>query len=161
MKHSETPVVNDRFRVLITHFDQSHAGISVAQDVESVDEAMNIASKNYDDTDTYVVINELTEDDKWGRNWIGQREYDGVVRFKRQANDTCHIATHYLSALINGDVSGLEANDEYLLEQFVGQYQGCRFDVVTEEFGEMTTYFTTCEVCDNQAMCAKVKVYAV
>jgi hypothetical protein len=87
-------------------------------------------------------------------------EADGVVRFKRQANDTCHIATHYLSALINGDVSGLEAGDEYLLEQFVGQYHGCRFDVVTNDDFEMDTYFTTCEVCDKYAMCAKVKVFA-
>lgn len=147
-------------RVLITHYEGFN-GVSVAQDVESIDDAMNIAMKNYDDTDTYVVINELTDDDTWGRNWIGERHADGVVRFKRQANDMCDIATHYLSALINGDVSGLEANDEYLLEQFVGQYHGCRFDVVTEEFGEMTTYFTTCEVCDKYAMCAKVKVYAV
>ena len=160
MKHSETPVVNDRFRVLITHYDKNHAGISVAQDVESIDDAMNIAAKNYDDTDTYVVINELTEDDTWGRNWIGERYADGVVRFKRQPNDTCYIATHYLSALINGDVSGLSSEDEYQLEQFAGQYSGCRFDVVTEEFGEMNTYFTTCEVCGNKAMCAKVQVFA-
>lgn len=146
-------------RVLITHYEGFN-GVSVAQDVESVDDAMNIAMKNYDDTDTYVVINELTDDDSWGRNWIGERHADGVVRFKRQPNDTCHIATHYLPALINGDVSGFEADDEYLLEQFVGQYHGCRFEVVTEEFGEMTTYFTTCEVCDKYAMCAKVKVFA-
>ena len=148
-------------RVLITHYDQSHAGISVAQDVESVDEAMNIASKNYDDTDTRVVINELTEDDEWGRNWVGERYADGVVRFKRQPNDICYIATHYLSALINDDESGLSSEDEWHLHDFVGQYHGCRFEVVTEEFGEMTTYFTACEVCDKQAMCAKVKVYAV
>lgn len=147
-------------RVLITHYEGFN-GVSVAQDVESIDDAMNIAMKNYDDTDTSVVINELTDDDTWGRNWIGERHADGMVRFKRQHNDTCHIATHYLSALINGDVSGLEANDEYLLEQFVGQYHGCHFEVVTEEFGEMTTYFTTCEVCDEYAMCAKVKVFAV
>lgn len=147
-------------RVLITHYEGFN-GVSVAQDVESIDDAMNIAMKNYDDTDTSVVINELTDDDTWGRNWIGQREYDGVVRFKRQANDLCHIATHYLPALINGDVSGFEANDEYLLEQFVGQYHGCRFEVSTEEFGEMTTYFTTCDVCGKYAMCAKVKVFAV
>jgi len=147
-------------RVLITHYE-GFDGVSVAHDVESIDDAMNIAMKNYDDTDTYVVINELTEDDEWGRNWIGERHADGVVRFKRQPNDTCHIATHYLSALINGDVSGFDAGDEYLLEQFVGQYPGCVFEVVTEEFGEMTTYFTTCEVCDEYAMCAKVKVFAV
>jgi hypothetical protein len=146
-------------RVLITHY-AGFDGVSVAQDVESVDDAMNIAMKNYDDTDTYVVINELTEDDKWGRNWVGEMEADGVVRFKRQANDVCHVASHYLSALINGDVSGLEAGDEYLLEQFVGQYHGCRFEVVAEEFGQMDTYFTTCEVCDKYAMCAKVKVFA-
>lgn len=146
-------------RVLITHYE-GFEGVSVAHEVESVDDAMNIAMKNYDGADTYVVINELTDDDTWGRNWIGERHADGVVRFKRQANDVCHIATHYLPALINGDVSGFDAGDEYHLEQFVGQYQGCRFEVVTEEFGEMTTYFTTCEVCDKYAMCAKVKVFA-
>lgn len=146
-------------RVLITHYEGFN-GVSVAQDVESVDDAMNIAMKNYDDTDTSVVINELTDDDSWGRNWIGERHADGVVRFKRQANDVCYIATHYLSTLINDDVSGLDAGDEYLLVQFVDSYLGCRFDVVTEEFGEMTTYFTTCEVCNKSAMCAKVKVFA-
>lgn len=148
-------------RVLITHYDKDHAGISQSHDVRHVEHAMEIASKSYDDTDTYVVINELTEDDAWGRNWIGERKANGNVRFKRQANDVCHIATHYLSALINGDVSGLEANDEYLLEQFVGQYHGCRFDVLAEEFGEMDTYFTTCDVCGKYAMCAKVNVFAV
>lgn len=148
-------------RFLVTHSSQRHESVSVAQDFESVDDAMNWASKNYDDTDTYVVINELTEGDKWGRNWIGQREYDGVVRFKRQVNDICYIATHYLPALISGDVSGCDAGDEWHLEEFAGQYQGCRFEVVTEEFGEMTTYFKTCEVCEKKAVCAKVKVFAV
>jgi len=148
-------------KVLITHFDKNRAGISVSRDVDSLEDAMNFASELYEDTDTFVVINELTEGDKWGRNWVGERHADGVVRFKRRANDTCYIATHYLSALINGDVSGFDSGDEYHLEEFVAQYQGCRFDVVTEEFGEMTTYFTTCEVCDKYAMCAKVKVFAV
>jgi len=148
-------------RVLITHYEESDGreyAVSVAQDVESIDDAMNIATNRY--VDSKVVINELTEDDEWGRNWVGEMEADGVVRFKRQANDVCHVASHYLSALINGDVSGLEAGDEYLLEQFVGQYHGCRFDVVTNDDFEMDTYFTTCEVCDKYAMCAKVKVFA-
>jgi len=147
-------------RVLITHYE-GFEGVSVAQDVESVDDAMNIAMKNYDGADTCVVINELTEGDTWGRNWIGERYADGVVRFKRQPNDTCYIATHYLSALVNLDVSGLSSEDEWHLEEFRSQYRGCRFDVVTEEFGEMTTYFTACEVCDEKAMCAKVQVFAV
>ena len=147
-------------RVLITHYE-GFEGVSVAQDVESIDEAMNIASKNYDGADTCVVINELTEGDTWARNWVGERYADGVVRFKRQPNDTCYIATHYLSALINDDVSGLSSEDEWYLHEFVGQYHGCRFEVITEEFGEMATYFTACEVSDKRAMCAKVQVFAV
>ena len=137
-------------RVLITHYE-GFEGVSVAQDVESVDEAMNIAMKNYDGADTCVVINELTEGDTWGRNWIGERYADGVVNSSVSPTTlaTSPPTTCLRSSILTCRVS---VRGRVASREFRSQYEGCQFDVVTEEFGEMTTYFTACEVCDEKAM---------
>ena len=34
--------------------------------------------------------------------------------------DTCYIGSHFASPLVNGDTSGLEANEDYQLEDWYG-----------------------------------------
>jgi len=74
---------------------------------------------------------------------------------KRSDSIEYHISAHYLSALINGDYSGLTDKEEFQLEEFEYQVQ-C--DAPTGfEFGhfdvpaDYVEHFGLCEICEMQS----------
>ena len=73
---------------------------------------------------------------------------------------TFNMGAHFLSAIINGDYSGLSDQDETDLNRFMDnlpdefQLRGGHFDLVEDEGN-----FSRCEVCGLYADCVEVRLY--
>ena len=66
------------------------------------------------------------------------------------------IAKHYLSAIVNGDYSGLDASDADLLNTFLDDTpQGCWEFPEEEQYGN----FKRCDVCGLMADCVNATLY--
>lgn len=66
------------------------------------------------------------------------------------------IASHFVPALINGDVTGLDANDEHKLDVFVANLPGWQGHwEIRDDAG-----FARCEVTDLHAECVHVDYLA-
>lgn len=76
--------------------------------------------------------------------------------------DTCYIGSHFASPLVNGDTSGLEANEEHQLEDWYGGFQtqledGYHLHFDVKEFG----FLCKCEVTGLLSDCCLVEVYEI
>jgi len=66
----------------------------------------------------------------WTLTW-----HDDMPRIERSPNDYCDVGYHLVGALINGDVSGLDPDDEFKLERFIEDYPDCVFTPDENEDG--------------------------
>jgi hypothetical protein len=68
------------------------------------------------------------------------------------------ISTHFASAIINGDYSGLNDQDEAELTQFLDALpvNNGHFDLVNYD-GEF--FFSRCEVCGLYSECLEIRLY--
>ena len=71
-------------------------------------------------------------------------------------HDTHNISAHYLPALINGDYSGLNDNDESLLTDYLNQFEGF---YITHDVIDTETNIAKCTVSDLYSDCCKVSIY--
>lgn len=69
------------------------------------------------------------------------------------------IGSHFLSALINGDVSGLDAGDELALERFVSDIIGEVGSHLVWDIVDDGSSFAICEVTNMFNMCYWVRLY--
>lgn len=66
------------------------------------------------------------------------------------------VCTHYLSAIINGDYSGLEDNDEKDLNEFLDRLpKGATIDIQADSHNE----FTRDEVTGLHADCETIEIW--
>ena len=73
-------------------------------------------------------------------------------------HDTHNISAHYLPALINGDYSGLNDEDELLLEDYLKQFEGFYITFNIDE-DEEEPYFTRCAISNLRSDCITVGIY--
>lgn len=66
---------------------------------------------------------------------------------------TVEMAAHLIPALINGDTSGLDANDEYLLEAFEAEHPGATYNVLE---GTETSF---CSLSGMLNECTRVEIW--
>jgi hypothetical protein len=114
--------------------------VTLIADVDTKEEAFSLAELQWSDDLKCVRIEEVV-DEGFPRTWT-LTWFDDMPRIERSPNDYCDVGYHLVSALINGDVSGIE------------QYPNCVFE---PDEGES---FAKCEVTDKHNNCVRVKVYA-
>jgi hypothetical protein len=71
---------------------------------------------------------------------------------------TFNIGSHFLSAIINGDYSGLSDQEEANLNYFMDNLpvKNGHFDLANYE-GE--TFFSDCEICGFYSDCLEIRLY--
>jgi hypothetical protein len=121
-------------------------------DVESNERAFDIAQQQWDDTVESIIIERIPEDG-WSQRW--RLTWPESIQIESLPVDICDVGYHFVSALINGDVSGIDAEDEHHLEEFIAQYPDCVFDVPDADQS-----FAKCEVTGKYNNCVRVKVFA-
>lgn len=129
-----------------------HVPVTLIADVDTKEEAFSLAELQWSDDLKCVRIEEVV-DEGWPRTW-NLTWSDDMPRIERSPNDYCDVGYHLVSALINGDVSGIDVEDEHHLEDFIEQYPNCVF---TPDENES---FTRCEVTDKHNNCVTIKVFA-
>jgi hypothetical protein len=67
------------------------------------------------------------------------------------------IAGHYLTAIVNGDYSGLSDEEENDLNRFLSEANN--LDNATWDLPEDEPHFAICEICGLHADCYTVKLY--
>ena len=141
-------------RVAVTAYPllTEHVPVTLIADVDTKEEAFSLAELQWSDDLKCVRIEEVV-DEGWPRTW-NLTWSDDMPRIERSPNDYCDVGYHLVSALINGDVSGIESEDEHHLEDFIEQYPNCVF---TPDENES---FTRCEVTDKHNNCVTIKVFA-
>ena len=119
--------------------------------MDTKEEAFDLAMRQWSDDLESVHIEEVV-DEGWPRTW--RLTWPLLPKIERIPNDYCDVGYHVVSALINGDVSGIDAEDEHHLEDFIEQYPNCVF---TPDENES---FAKCEVTEKYNNCVRMKVYA-
>jgi hypothetical protein len=71
----------------------------------------------------------------------------------------CDVGYHLVAPLINGDVSGIDAEDEHHLEDFIAQYPNCVMEPDSDSDGHIHQSFTLCDVTNKRNMCVTIKVF--
>lgn len=131
--------------------------VTLVAEVDTKEEAFDLAMRQWSDDLKCVRIEEIVEED-WPRIWT--LTWPLLPQIERSPNDYCDIGYHLVAPLINGDVSGLEANEEHQLEQFISQYPDCVFEPNENEDGHIQQSFVQCEVTRERNMCVTIKVFA-
>lgn len=141
-------------RVYITSYPRlvERAESTLIADVDTKEEAFDLAMRQWSDDLKCVRIEEVV-DEGWPRTWT--LTWPLLPCIQQSPNDYCDVGYHLVSALINGDVSGIDSEDEHQLEEFVGQYPNCVF---TPDENEES--FTRCEVTGKYNNCVTIKVFA-
>jgi len=144
-------------KVHITSYPRlvERAESTLIADVDTKEEAFDLAMRQWSDDLKCVRIEEVV-DEGFPRTW---RLTDGS-QIERSPNDYCDVGYHLVSALINGDVSGIESEDEHQLDEFVAQYPNCVFTPDENEQGFIEERFTRCEVTGKYNNCVTIKVFA-
>jgi hypothetical protein len=128
-----------------------HVPVTLFADVDTKEEAFDLAMRQWSDDLESVHIEEVVDHD-YPRTWT--LTWPLLPKIERIPNDYCDVGYHLVSALINGDVSGIDAEDEHHLEDFIEQYPNCVFE---PDEGES---FAKCEVTEKYNNCVRMKVYA-
>ena len=100
-----------------------HVPVTLIADVDTKEEAFSLAELQWSDDLKCVRIEEVV-DEGFPRTWTLTWS-DDMPRIERSPNDYCDVGYHLVSALINGDVSGIDVEDEHHLEDFIEQYPNC------------------------------------
>lgn len=147
-------------RVHITSYPLlvERAPVTLIADVDTKEEAFSLAELQWSDDLKCVRIEEVV-DEGWPRTWRLTWP-DDMPRIERSPNDYCAVGYHLVSALINGDVSGIDSEDEHQLDEFVGQYPNCVFTPDENEEGIIEESFARCEVTAKHNNCVTIKVFA-
>lgn len=148
-------------RYLITGWAASPKGsdTTLIASFETKEDAFNQAKTMWDNDMTGMTIEELTEEG-WSRTWRLRWPIGREAQIERVPNDRCDIGYHLVAPLINGDVSGLDANEEHQLEQFEAQYPDCVFTPDENEDGVIEEGIAKCEVTGMMNQCVTIKVFA-
>jgi len=148
-------------RYLITGWAASPKGsdTTLIASFETKEDAFEQAKTMWDNHMTAMTIEEIPSS-RWPKRWRLRWPIGREVQITRVANDRCDIGYHLVAPLINGDVSGLEANEEHQLEQFISQYPDCVFEPDEDENGHIQQSFVRCEVTQKRNMCVTIKVFA-
>jgi hypothetical protein len=125
--------------------------------VDTKEEAFDLAMRQWSDDLKCVRIEEVV-DEGWPRRWT--LTWPLLPQIERSPNDYCDVGYHLVSALINGDVSGIESDDEHQLEEFIAQYPNCVFTPDENEEGIIEESFARCEVTGTYNNCVTIKVFA-
>jgi len=146
-------------RVYITSYPRlvERAETTLIADVDTKEEAFDLAMRQWSDDLNCVRIEEVV-DEGWPRTWT--LTWPLLPRIQQSPNDYCDVGYHLVSALINGDVSGIESEDEHQLEEFVGQYPNCVFTPDENEEAIIEESFARCEVTGKHNNCVTIKVFA-
>ena len=132
--------------------------VTLIADVDTKEEAFGLAKRQWSDDLKCVRIEEVV-DEGWSRTW-SLTWPDDTPRIEQSPNDYCDVGYHLVSALINGDVSGLDPEDEHHLEDFIAQYPNCVFTPDENEEGIIEEVITKCEVTGMTNQCVTIKVFA-
>ena len=124
-------------------------------DVDTKEEAFDLAQRQWSDELKCVRIEEVVEEGL-PRIWSLTRQ----GRIERSPNDYCDVGYHLVGALINGDVSGLDADDEFKLERFIEDYPDCVFTPDENEDGVIEEVIVKCDVTGLMNQCVTIKVFA-
>ena len=136
--------------------DTTHQTLIVSFDTK--EEAFTQAKDLWSNELRAITIEEVSDSD-WPRRWRLQWPIGGEAQIRRVPNDRCDVGYHLVAALINGDVSGLDAGDEHHLEEFVAQYPDCVFDPEENEDGHIEESFARCDVTGKYNNCVRIKVF--
>ena len=134
------------------------APVTLIADVDTKEEAFSLAELQWSDDLKCVRIEEVVAEG-WPRLW-NLTYPSGTARIERSPNDYCDVGYHLVSALINGDVSGLDPEDEHHLEDFIAEYPNCVFTPDENEEGVIEESFARCEVTGKHNNCVTIKVFA-
>lgn len=118
---------------------------------------VHIANKAFDLLNG-VRIEEVVEEGLpriWNLTWSANKP-----RIERMPNDYCDVGYHLVGALISGDVSGLDPDDEYKLERFIEDYPDCVFTPDENEDGVIEEVIVKCDVTGLMNQCVTIKVFA-
>ena len=132
----------------------------LAVDVESDDRAFNIAKEQWNNDLSAITIERSNGGEEWPTRWRMNWDVGREVRVVRIPNDMCDVGYHLVAPLINGDVSGLDPEDEHHLEDFIAQYPNCVFTPDENEEGIIEEVITKCEVTGMTNQCVTIKVFA-
>ena len=146
-------------KVHITSYPQlvERAETTLIADVDTKEEAFDLAMRQWSDDLESVHIEEVV-DEGWPRTW--RLTWPLLPKIERIPNDYCDVGYHLVSALINGDVSGIDAEDEHHLEDFIAQYPNCVFTPDENGEGIIEESFARCEVTGKHNNCVTIKVFA-
>ena len=146
-------------KVYITSYPRlvERAESTLIADVDTKEEAFDLAMRQWSDDLKCVRIEEVV-DEGWSRTW--NLTWPLLPQIERSPNDYCDVGYHLVSALINGDVSGIESEDEHQLEEFIAQYPNCVFTPDENEEGIIEESFARCEVTGKHNNCVTIKVFA-
>lgn len=146
-------------RVYITAYPLlvERAPVTLIADVSTKEEAFDLAQRQWSDDLKCVRIEEVVEEG-WPRIW--NLTWPEMPRIERSPNDYCDVGYHLVGALINGDVSGLDADDEYKLERFIEDYPDCVFTPDENEDGVIEENICVCDVTGLMNQCVTIKVFA-
>ena len=124
--------------------------------VESDESAFEIAKEHWNNDLSAITIERRNGGEAWPTRW--RMRWDG--RVMRVPNDRCEVGYHLVYPLINGDVSGIDTEDEHHLEEFVAQYPDCVFTPDENEEGIIKESLSRCEVTGMMNQCVTIKVFA-
>jgi len=143
-------------KVHITSYPRlvERAESTLIADVDTKEEAFDLGVRQWSDDLKCVRIEEVV-DEGFPRTW---RLTDGS-QIEQSPNDYCDVGYHLVAPLINGDVSGIDAEDEHHLEEFIAQYPNCVFEPDSDSGTPIDLTFTTCDVTGKKNMCATIKVF--
>lgn len=146
-------------RVYITSYPLlvERAPVTLIADVDTKEEAFDLAQRQWSDDLKCVRIEEIVEEG-WPRIW--NLTWPESPRIGRSPNDYCEVGYHLVAPLINGDVSGLDPDDEFKLERFIEDYPDCVFTPDENEDGVIEENICVCDVTGLMNQCVTIKVFA-
>jgi hypothetical protein len=147
-------------RVYITAYPLlvERAPVTLIADVDTKEDAFDLAQRQWSDDIVRTRIQEVVDEGLpriWSLTYKG-----GTPRIERMPNDYCDVGYHLVAPLINGDVSGLDADDEYKLERFIEDYPNCVFTPDENEDGVIEENICVCDVTGLMNQCVTIKVFA-
>ena len=132
---------------------------SIAIDVESDDRAFNVAQGQWNNDLSAITIERSNGGEEWPTRWRMNWDVGREVQLVRTPNDMCVVGYHLVAPLINGDVSGIDAEDEHHLEDFIAQYPNCVWEPFEDKDGHINQTFSMCDVTGKKNMCVTIKVF--
>ena len=141
----------------ITAYPLELPPVTLVADVDTKEEAFDLAKRQWSDDLRCVRIEEVVEEG-WPRTW--NLTWPDSSRIERLPNDRCDVGYHLVSPLISGDVSGIDSEDEHHLEEFVAQYPNCVFTPDENEEGVIEENISRCDVTGMMNQCVTIKVFA-